>query len=178
MCSPHVWRCCCHGYTSDPGVFQWTGTGRHCQHKQKQSGCSFLNTSCSPPLCHFIPLPPASLSLSSPPLKRHMALWHTAHSILTSYIPWNTSSPVSPRSWSLGPKADHSFHLLSHTLSSLHPPTLGLISRHQWLPLSFPIRVPRLSERFHPAPLLPLLVCSCTLVCAGQEDSTHQEDLN
>lgn len=25
-----------------------------------------------------------------------MALWHAAHSILTSYIPWNTSSPVPP----------------------------------------------------------------------------------
>lgn len=54
-----------------------------------------------------------------------MALWHAAHSILTSNIPWNTSSPASllvvPGSQT---RLDHPLHLFSHTssLSFTRPP--------------------------------------------------------
>lgn len=79
-----------------------------------------------------------------------MALWHAAHSILTSYIPWNTSSPVSP----LGVPDQTTPSVSSHppSLSFTRPPQ-GLISRHQWLQLSISQSL-SLSELFHPASLL------------------------
>lgn len=100
------------------------------------------------------PIPSSNLSQSIiSPLKRHRALWHAAHSILTSYIPWNTSSPASllvvP---GYQTRPDHPLHLFSHTPSFLHPPTPGLISRHQWLPLSIGQSL-SLSELFHLASL-------------------------
>lgn len=62
-----------------------------------------------------------SLSLSSLLLQRHMALWHATHSIITSHIPWNTSSALSPlvvpRSQSRDPPP-----LLSLLLSFPQPP--------------------------------------------------------
>lgn len=142
--------------TAVPAASEWTETGMYWQHKQKQSGYIFEIPTIALPLCLFRALPPASLSLSSPPLKRHMALWHTAHSVLTSSIPWNTSSAASP----FVVPGSQSRPPLPSPLTpppSLHPPTLGLILRHQWLPLRVPIaRSPRLSEPFHPAPLLPV----------------------
>lgn len=77
-----------------------------------------------------------SLSLSSLLLQRHMALRHATHSIITSHIPWNTSSAlfllVVPGSQSRIPPPPP---LLSHTLSFLHPPPPVLIPGRLWLPL-------------------------------------------
>lgn len=86
-------------------------------------------------LWHFGPLPPPcyvspSLSLSALLLQRHMALWHANHSLITSHIPWNTSSAlflhVALGSQS-SPPPRHTLTqtLMLHTLSFLYPPPPG-----------------------------------------------------
>lgn len=104
----------------------------------KSIGCLCCLVFLGPPAPTFKPPPPTSsplpaLGLSSLLSQRHMALQHAAHAIITSHIPWNTSStllpPVLPRSQIRPPtppppKPSLAAPTFSHTLCSPPlPPT-------------------------------------------------------
>lgn len=112
----------------------------HCFQVDKESVNASLNENKKKPLetlsvslhlWHFGPLPPPcyvspSLSLSSLLLQRHMALGHANHSLITSHIPWNTSSSlflhVVPGSQSSPPTHTHThIHTNPHVTHPLFP---------------------------------------------------------
>lgn len=119
------------------------------------------------------------LTLSSLLLKRHMALRHTTHSIITSYIPWNTSSPLSPL---MIPGSKCRPPPLTHPLfpSQAHPPAPPasvLIPVHLW----FSVQRAASSQSFSIE--LTLLIClsaSCIgsvcpwcLVAVGRQSASN-----
>lgn len=121
--------------------------------------CAHLQT--PPPTSS--PLP--ALGLSSLLSQRHMALQHAAHAIITSHIPWNTSStllpPVLPRSQIRPPtppppKPSLAAPTFSHTLCHPPPPNPLLISTRLKAPAP---REPQATRASHRALSAALTVC-------------------